>query len=103
MNRQRLFVGALVAIAVASPVVVSAQSGGNVELGGFGQFTRNDAAWHVKNGFGAGGRLGVFFTPRWELEADASFSSFTNEPPRATGSTSAQTFAGRLTYGIPFG
>ncbi len=105
MHQQRLFVRALAAIAVASPILFSAgaQSAGNVELGAFGQFTRTDAAWHLQNGFGAGGRIGVFLSRRWELEADASFSSFNNEAPRPSGSTSAQTYAGRLTYGVPFG
>jgi len=82
---------------------LAAQKPGNVEIGAFGQFTRTDAAWEVKNGGGAGGRLGVFLTSHLELEADASFSSFTNEAPRASGSTSAQTFNGQFTYNIPFG
>jgi peptidoglycan-associated lipoprotein len=82
---------------------LAAQSGGNVEIGGFGQFTRTDAAWRVKNGFGGGGRLGVFLTRHWELEGDFGISSFTNEPPRASGSSTNQTFTGQLTYNIPFG
>lgn len=101
MQRQRLFIAGLLTT-LCAPLAL-AQKSGSVEIGGFGQFTRADAAWHVKNGYGFGGRLGVFFTPRWELEADASFSTFDNEAPRAAGSTQQQTFAGRLTYGIPFG
>jgi len=102
MHPQRLFVAGLIgSMMVAAPL--AAQKGGTVEVGGFGQYTHADAAWHVKSGFGAGGRLGVFLTPRWALEADASASSFTNEAPRAAGNTSQQTFAGRLMYNIPFG
>lgn len=102
MHRQRLFVAGLVTT-ICTPLALAAQKAGSVEIGGFGQFTRADAAWHVKNGYGFGGRLGVFFTPRWELEADASFSTFKAEAPRAAGNLSQQTFAGRLTYGVPFG
>src|SRR5262245_66672929 len=101
MSRQRLFVGAFVTSLIAVPA--AAQSAGGVEVGGFGQFTRADAAWRVKNGFGLGGRLGYFLTSRWELEADASFATFTNKAPRASGSTQQQTFAGRITYNLPFG
>ena len=102
MHRHRLFaVGVITAMSV--PMTLAAQKAGSVEFGGFGQFTRADAAWHVKNGYGLGGRLGVFFTPRWELEADASFSTFNTEAPRTAGNISQQTYSGRLTYGIPFG
>src|SRR5215213_3275084 len=105
MRPLRLFIAAgLISFA---PIPLSgratAQQPGNVELGGFGQYTRTDGAWHVKNGGGAGARLGVFLTSHVELEGIASFSSFTNEPPRATGSSSQQTFGGQFTYNIPFG
>jgi peptidoglycan-associated lipoprotein len=104
MHPQRLLIAVLAgSVVIASARGLAAQSPGNVEIGGFGQFTRTDAAWQVKNGWGAGGRLGVFLTSHLELEADASFSSFTNEPPRATGSSSEQTFNGQFTYNIPFG
>jgi len=104
MHPQRLLIAVLAGSVIAVPVGrVAAQSPGNVEIGGFGQFTRTDAAWEVKNGWGAGGRLGVFLTSHLELEAAASFSSFTNEAPRASGSSSEQTFNGQFTYNIPFG
>jgi peptidoglycan-associated lipoprotein len=102
MHRHRLFVAGLIT-SLSVPLTLAAQKAGSVEIGGFGQFTRADAAWHVKNGYGLGGRLGVFFTPRWELEADASFSTFKTEAPRTAGNISQQTYAARLTYGIPFG
>lgn len=100
MHRQRLFVAVVSLMAV--PAALVAQKAGSVEIGGFGQFTRADDAWHVKSGWGGGGRVGVFLTPRLSLEADASFSTFDNEAPRASGTSSQQTYAGRLTYGIPF-
>jgi peptidoglycan-associated lipoprotein len=74
-----------------------------VEIGGFGQYTIADDAWHVQNGFGGGGRLGIFLNSRWELEAAAAFSNFTNEAPRASGSSSNQTFNGQINYNLPFG
>ena len=101
MAKHRLFAAALAALVVAVPV--AAQKGGTVEVGGFGQYTFADAAWHVQNGWGAGGRLGVFLNSRWQLEGTASFSSFTNEAPRASGSSSMQTFNGQINYNLPFG
>src|SRR3954468_1388077 len=104
MQLQRLLIAALAGpLVIASARLVAAQRPGTVEIGAFGQFTRTDAAWEVKNGGGAGGRLGVFLTSHLELEAVASFSSFTNEPPRASGSSSEQTFNGQFTYNLPFG
>ncbi len=101
MRSHRLLIAVLSASAVAVPLF--AQSAGNVELGGFGQFTRPDGGWHVKNGFGAGGRLGVFLTNRWQLEGNVGFTSFDNASPRPSGSSSNQTFTGQVNYGIPFG
>jgi len=101
MRSHRLLIAVLSSATLSAPLY--AQSGGNVELGAFGQFTRVDDAWHVKNGFGGGGRLGVFLTNRWELEGTAAFASFDNLAPRASGTSSYQTFTGQVNYGIPFG
>ena len=101
MHVPRLLKSLLMGAAFAAPL--AAQRAGSVELGGFGQYTIVDDAWHVKNGFGAGGRLGVFLNPRWELEATAAFSNFTNEAPRASGHSSNQTFNGQINYNLPFG
>ncbi|MEP6491370.1 MAG: OmpA family protein [bacterium] len=104
MSPQRLLMSVLAgSLAIGSSALLSAQSAGNVEIGGFGQFTRTDAAWRVKNGYGGGGRLGVFLTRHWELEADAGISTFDNEPPRAAGNSTSQVLTGQLTYNIPFG
>jgi peptidoglycan-associated lipoprotein len=105
MRLHRLFIAAGLVGFALSPLDsrLTAQKPGNVELGGFGQYTRTDGAWHVKNGWGAGARLGVFVTSHLELEGNASFSTFTNEPPRVAGNSSQQTFGGQFTYNIPFG
>ena len=101
MHVARLLMSATLGAALASPL--AAQRGGSVEIGGFGQYTIVDAAWHVKNGIGLGGRFGVFLNPRWELEAAASFSSFDNKAPRASGTSTNQTFNGQINYNLPFG
>ena len=101
MHARFLLKAGLLGAVFAAPL--AAQRGGTVEIGGFGQYTIVDDAWHVKNGPGGGGRLGVFLTPRWELEATAAFSSFDNEAPRASGSSSNQTFDGQINYNLPFG
>src|SRR4051812_13303318 len=102
MKPHRLLIAGLAGLTAAAAPVYG-QSGGDVEVGAFGQFTRTDAAWHVKNGIGFGGRLGVFLSNRWELEGTAGFSSFDNEPPRTSGSSSNQTFTGQINFGLPFG
>ncbi|HEX3868259.1 MAG TPA: hypothetical protein VHV78_15955, partial [Gemmatimonadaceae bacterium] len=86
MQSQRLLNAVVCGIAIAIPSAdLAAQSGGNVELGVFGQYTVVDGAWRTDNGFGGGGRLGVFLTHRWSLEGDVGVSSFSNESPRASG------------------
>jgi peptidoglycan-associated lipoprotein len=101
MNRQRLLAMGFV-LSVAAPL--GAQTAGSIEIGGFGQFTRADTLWHVKDGAAAGGgRFGVFLSRLWELEADVSVARFANDAPRPVGNTSQQTFAGRLNFNIPIG
>jgi peptidoglycan-associated lipoprotein len=100
MSTRRLLIAGL-SLAIAGPAY--AQSAGNVELGGFGQFVRTDRAWHTQNGWGAGGRLGVFLTKRWELEGTVGFVTADNEPPRAAGTSTGTTFTGQINYNIPFG
>ncbi len=102
MNSRRLFVASVAAAVMTMPASLHAQHSGVVELGGFAQYTHLDEAWHLDNGFGFGGRLGVFLTRRWELEAFGTASSFSNTVS-GTGSTSAQTFGGLIDYNLPFG
>jgi peptidoglycan-associated lipoprotein len=82
---------------------------GTVEIGGFGQWTffddnagRNGVAV-AEDGFGYGGRVGVFLSdPRWEIEGDGYYSPQTNEFA-ANGITDvdAHAFALRLNYNFP--
>src|SRR5262249_53700669 len=102
MSRQRVYVAGLVAIAgiaLAGPVV--AQNTGQVEIGGFGQYTRADYAWHVQSGYGLGGNARVFLTRRIALEGDASFSTFQTNSPRPPRHIQQATYAGRLMFNIP--
>ena len=84
---------------------------GTVEIGGFGQWTFFDDNAGVtgfavaEDGFGFGGRVGVFLSdPRWEIEGDGYYSAQSNEFAAATGidDVNAHAFALRLNYNFPF-
>jgi len=96
---------------------VAAQAGapraGTIEIGAFGQWTAFDANAGRPNvvpedGFGYGARLGVFFTPRLQLEADGYLSPQDRDPDETFCCTGAQptqvdvsAFALRLNYNFP--
>lgn len=101
--------GAAAAQAPGAPV------SGTVEFGAFGQWTWFDAnAGRTdvvpEDGFGYGGRLGLFLTPRFQVEADGWYSpqdrsedeSFCCTGARST-EVNASAFAARLNYNHPFG
>jgi len=71
--RKHLLAALLVGISAAPAV---AQQKGTIEIGGFIKFTDYDKSFEATrksaNSWGGGGRLGYFFSPRWELEADGS-------------------------------
>lgn len=88
---------------IHSAHVAEAQRAGTVELGGFLQLDRLDEALRTKRlGGGAGGRVGIFVSPRWQLEADASYTQADPEPPRPT-KAQINYYVGRLNYNIPWG
>jgi peptidoglycan-associated lipoprotein len=82
---------------------------GMLEIGAFGQWTHFDdnAPGHPKDGFGYGGRLGVFLSdPHFELEADGSHSpDLDRDPPPPAGFNNNPidytTFAVRMLYNTP--
>src|SRR5438105_2835488 len=84
MFTRRLLVLGLVGLAAGR--VAQGQAGqikaGQTEVGAFGQITIPDFAWKLNTGFGVGARLGYFLTRRFELELDASTSTFSNQAPR---------------------
>ena len=104
MNVRKLITPALVGLALLfSGRTAVAQQAGTVELGGFLQLDRLDEALRTKRlGGGAGGRAGIFVSPRWELEADASYTQADPEPSRTT-KAQINYYIGRLNYNIPWG
>jgi peptidoglycan-associated lipoprotein len=94
----------------------AAQSPGTLLVGGFGQWTRFDSNWNLDTGFGNsigyGGRLGAFFAPNWNVEADGVYTpaqsvagsrflgSASNAP---SGDVKASAFTVRLMYSFPLG
>jgi len=65
MFKRVITVGMVAAIA-ATPMI--AQERGTIEFGGFGSYTKFDAAYGVKDSWGAGARVGAFLSPRISLE-----------------------------------
>jgi len=59
----------LIASAIGS---LSAQRRGQVEIGGFGSYTRYDSGLQLDNQFGVGGRLGFFVGDHFSLEVDGN-------------------------------
>src|SRR5689334_3116547 len=53
---------------------LSAQHAGDVEIGGYGSYTRYDSRLQLDNQLGAGGRLGVFLGDHFSIEADGNVS-----------------------------
>jgi len=47
---------------------------GTLEAGLFANFPIFAGDWNLKNTIGGGARLGVFVTPRWQVEAEAAYS-----------------------------
>jgi peptidoglycan-associated lipoprotein len=104
VNIRRLIAPALIGLAIIQPSTVAiAQQAGTVELGGFLQLDRLDEAMRTKRlGGGAGGRFGLFVSPRWQLEAEASYTQADPEPSR-TSKAQINYYVGRLNYNVPWG
>lgn len=63
----------IIAVLLASGVPsLCAQHGGQVEIGGFGSYTRYDSHFQLDNQFGAGGRLGFCLGDHFSFEVDGS-------------------------------
>src|SRR2546427_9996114 len=60
---------------VGGVAAVSAQHGHQLEIGGFGTYTRYDPVWGLKWQAGGGGRLGFFLNEYLGLEVDASMAN----------------------------
>src|SRR2546422_8289924 len=64
-------VGVLLAARAAT---LSAQHAHQLEIGGFGSYTRYDKLFLLDNQVGGGGRLGFFFNESLGLEVDANIA-----------------------------
>ena len=65
---------ALILTLILLPYAASlcAQHSGDVEIGGFGSYTRYDSRLQLDNQFGTGGRLGIFLGEHFSIEADGN-------------------------------
>jgi outer membrane protein OmpA-like peptidoglycan-associated protein len=78
--RRILLVTTLGLLAV-SPAAAQNPAKGTWEIGGFGRYNFYDSKFKVvdstksDNSWGAGGRIGYFFAPKWALELDGSFNA----------------------------
>ncbi len=79
----------------------AAQAPGTLLLGGFGQYTKFDSGLKLENHWGVGGRVGAFFAPNWNLEAENSY----NRPPQQGAGQSGSIWYGpvsaRIRYSFP--
>lgn len=109
----RKFLLALAAIAVVGTPAI-AQTRGTVELGGFARYNKygdfNEAEGEIsgqaRNAWGSGGRLGYFFSNRWQLELDGSFNptDLNNYiPNQSSNPLNYNPYHLRLNYNIPLG
>ncbi len=101
---RHLVLPVLVWLAVMQPAsIAGAQQPGTVEVGGFLQLDRLDGALRTTRlGGGAGGRVGVFMSPRWELEGEFSYSQADPEPTRTT-KAQVNYYVARVAYDAPWG
>lgn len=72
MLRRRWTVCAMTALLFGG--TAAAQAPGTLLLGGFGQYTKFDDALKLDKVFGVGGRIGAYFAPNWNLEAENSYN-----------------------------
>jgi len=105
MHFHRLAPAGVAALFAASSLgAQGAHSPGTLEIGGFGQYTVQADTFGLDNPPGFGVRVGGFFTPRWQLEADFSYGQadvkdFTG--PGDAPSIGYSTLAARLNYNFP--
>ena len=106
-------VGRLAAASVAASLFASAagaQTPGTLEVGGFGQYTIFDdrVGRTTANGdgadneFGYGARVGVFFSPRWSIEGEGSYTKLEYLSSVSEDVDHYSPLALRLNYNFPF-
>lgn len=99
MLRRRWTVCAMTALLFGG--TAAAQSPGTLLLGGFGQYTKFDSGLQLENHWGVGGRVGAFFAPNWNLEAENSYNRPPQKGPGQTGSIWYGPVSARIRYSFP--
>ena len=100
MLRRRWTVCAMTALLFGG--TAAAQQPGTLLLGGFGQYTKFDDALQLKSVFGAGGRIGAYFAPNWNLEAETSWNKPEQQGAGQTGKIWYGPVSARIRYSFPF-
>ncbi|MEO6434795.1 MAG: hypothetical protein ABIP55_03400, partial [Tepidisphaeraceae bacterium] len=80
----------------------AAQAPGTLLLGGFGQYTKFDDALKLENVFGVGGRVGAYFAPNWNLEAENSYNRPEQNGTGQIGKIWYGPVSARIRYSFPF-
>ena len=99
MEKRLVGVAALFVAAIAQPVM--AQRPGNIEVGAFGQFTKQDSDLGIANGPTIGGRLALFLLKNLAAEGDIQIGKADWDNAGAKKSLTLRPWAARLVYGIP--
>jgi peptidoglycan-associated lipoprotein len=99
MLRRRWTVCAMTALLFGG--TAAAQAPGTLLLGGFGQYTKFDDALKLENHWGAGGRVGAFFAPNWNLEAENSWNRPTQQGAGQSGQIWYGPVSARIRYSFP--
>lgn len=100
MLRRRWTVCAMTALLFGG--TAAAQQPGTLLLGGFGQYTKFDDALKLDNVFGVGGRVGAYFAPNWNLEAENSYNRPEQLGAGQTGKIWYGPVSARIRYSFPF-
>jgi peptidoglycan-associated lipoprotein len=81
----------------------AAQAPGTLLLGGFGQYTKFDSGLQLEKHWGVGGRVGAFFAPNWNLEAENSYNRPNQQGSGQTGAIWYGPVSARIRYSFPVG
>lgn len=90
----------ILAVLACSAVPLAAQHGGTIELGAFARYGAYDSQLDLDDAPGFGGRLGIFFSPKFLIEADGGLA-----PTKLSGATDVDhtPIHVRLMGNLPFG
>jgi peptidoglycan-associated lipoprotein len=79
----------------------AAQAPGTLLLGGFGQYTKFDNGLMLEKHWGVGGRVGAYFAPNWNLEAENSYNRPTQQYAGQVGQIWYGPVSARVRYSFP--